>query len=85
MTDITARNELLIDSEQLEYLLDDDATLIVFVARIPHQCWLCLIQYVSPSELTCGIPPAVGKLQSIDKLTALFRRIGLAKQSTYCL
>ena len=31
MTDITVRNELLIDSEQLEYRLDDDATLIVFV------------------------------------------------------
>ena len=31
MTDITVRNELLIESEQLEYLLDDDATLIVFV------------------------------------------------------
>ena len=83
MTDSTIRNELLIDSEQLEYRLNDDATLIVFVGseaafnagHIPNSI------HVSPSELTCGIPPAVGKLPSIDKLTALFRRIGLTENS----
>ncbi len=83
MTDITVQKELLIDSEQLEYRLDDDATLIVFVGseaafnagHIPNSI------HVSPSELTCGIPPAVGKLPSIDKLTALFRRVGLTENS----
>ena len=83
ITKITVRNELLIDSEQLEYQLDDDATLIVFVGseavfnagHIPNSI------HVSPSELICGIPPAVGKLPSIDKLTVLFRRIGLTEDS----
>ena len=83
MTDITVRNELLIDSKQLEHRLGDETTLIVFVGseaafnagHIPNSV------HISPSELTCGIPPAVGKLPSIDKLTTLFRRIGLTEDS----
>lgn len=33
---------------------------------------------VAPEELVCGIPPVTGALPSVERLTRLFRRIGLA-------
>lgn len=35
---------------------------------------------VAPEELVSGIPPVTGALPSVERLTALFRRIGLAPQ-----
>lgn len=33
--------------------------------------------HLPPSSLVCGVPPATGKLPDIDRLTALFRGVGL--------
>lgn len=35
---------------------------------------------VTPEELVSGIPPVTGALPSVERLTALFRRIGLAPE-----
>lgn len=83
MTDITAWNELLISSEQLEEKINDAASIIIFIGsdaayvagHIPNSV------HILPSDLTSGIAPAIGKLPSGEKLNSVFRRIGLHKNS----
>ena len=74
---------LITEPLQLKAVLDEPDLLIVdlcnfdsySLGHIPRAI------HVHPSELISGIKPATGKLPSSDRLSALFSRIGLKKDS----
>jgi len=75
--------ELVLQTSQLDTLLDQANILLVFIgseeafrdAHIPGS------QHIRPSELVCGIAPAAGKIADADDLAFLFSRIGLNDNS----
>jgi thiosulfate/3-mercaptopyruvate sulfurtransferase len=72
---------LIIEPNELEPLLGNQDLIIIDTcqAQTYSQVHIPGAIHVSPSELVCGIPPAAGKLPGLDKLNALFSRIGLEK------
>lgn len=77
-------SELVIQTSQLDALIDRTSVLLVFVgseeayrkAHIPGS------HLIRPAELVCGVAPAVGKLPDADDLALLFSRIGLRDNHT---
>ena len=69
---------LLIEPETLQSALSRDDILLIDLCRdeIYAQSHLPGAVHISPSELVCGIQPAVGRLPSKEHLEALFSRIG---------
>lgn len=71
---------LLVEPEELAARLGDGRLLIVDLCR--EENWQAHhipgAVHVKPAELVCGVKPATGKLPDEGRLTALFRRIGLA-------
>ena len=69
---------LLIDTPSLQSLLNDENLLIVDLCHDENynQGHIPGAIHVSPSELVAGIPPAAGRLPSLEKLEQLFSRIG---------
>ncbi len=70
--------DLIIEPEQLEAKLNNPDLLIIDLsqAQTYAQVHIPGAIHVNPSELVSGIPPAVGKLPSIEQLKILFSRIG---------
>lgn len=74
---------LIIQADQLAHQLDNPDLLLVAVCseavfetgHIPGS------KLIKPSELICGVKPAVGKIPSEQALSDLFSRIGLAGTS----
>jgi thiosulfate/3-mercaptopyruvate sulfurtransferase len=74
---------LIVQVDQLALQLDNPDLLIIAVCskavfdagHIPGS------RLIQPSELICGIKPAVGKIPSENALTDLFSRIGLSNSS----
>lgn len=71
----------LIETTDLEAHLSDDNLLLVDLCRdeIYSQYHIPGAVHVAPSELVSGIKPATGKLPSVERLMALFSRIGYDK------
>ncbi len=74
------RLPLIVEPEALEAALPDDELLLITVCQpraylARHVPGSLLIR---PDELVSGIEPAVGKLPSAERLSALFSRVGLA-------
>ena len=77
-------SELVIQTSQLDALIDRTSVLLVFVgseeayrkAHIPGS------HLIRPAELVCGVAPAVGKLPDADDLALLFSRIGPLRAPT---
>ena len=69
---------ILIEPESLQAALGHDDLLLIDLCRdeIYAQSHLPGAVHISPSELVCGIQPAVGKLPAKAQLEALFSRIG---------
>ena len=69
---------LLIEPQTLQSALSRDDILLIDLCRdeIYAQTHLPGAVHISPSELVCGIQPAVGRLPSKEHLEALFSRIG---------
>jgi len=70
--------DLIIEPEQLEACLKDPELLIVDIsqAQTYAQVHVPGAVHINPSELVRGIPPAVGKLPTLEQLNSLFSRIG---------
>ncbi len=70
--------DLIIEPEQLEACLNNPELLIIDIsqAQTYAQVHVPGAIHVNPSELVCGIPPAPGKLPSLEQLNELFARIG---------
>lgn len=74
--------DLIIEPGQLEAFLNDPETkqnlkiVDLSQAQTYAQVHVPGATHISPSELVCGIPPAPGKLPSLEHLTTLFSRIG---------
>jgi thiosulfate/3-mercaptopyruvate sulfurtransferase len=70
--------ELIIEADDLEALLGSPELLLVDVsqAQTYQQFHVPGAVQVTPAELISGIPPATGKLPSLEQLTELFSRIG---------
>ena len=68
----------LIEPEVLAENLDDDRLMIIDLSSDENYARFHLpgAIHVNPAELVSGVKPAVGKLPSIERLTALFSRIG---------
>ena len=68
----------ILEPGELEPLLGSEELLVVDLCR--HENWakghIPGARHVEPTELICGIKPAVGKLPDLDKLNALFGRLG---------
>lgn len=75
---MTSSAPLLIEPAQLEPLLGHPELLVVDVCQPQTYAQLHVpgAVHINPMELVSGIPPASGKLPTIDRLTALFSRIG---------
>lgn len=68
---------VLLDAEELAAHLADDLLIVQVSARQQYDAaHIPGAVNVEPRELIAGVPPAVGRLPSIDQLMALFRRIG---------
>lgn len=78
---MTANLSLIIEPEELEPLLGYPELMIIDVCQPQTytQAHIPGAIHVNPAELVCGIPPATGKLPSLEQLNALFSRIGLSK------
>ncbi|MCZ6888870.1 MAG: rhodanese-like domain-containing protein [Gammaproteobacteria bacterium] len=74
----------IITAEQLVQRLDEAELLIVQVssAQMYQQAHIPSAVRVTPEELVSGVAPAIGRLPPIERLTALFRRIGLTEEKT---
>jgi thiosulfate/3-mercaptopyruvate sulfurtransferase len=70
--------DLIIESEQLEACLNNPDLLIIDLSQALTYAQIHVpgAIHVNPSELVCGIPPAVGKLPTLEQLNTLFARIG---------
>lgn len=72
---------LILEIEDLQSLLPDPGLLLVSVCQ--EQVFLAQhipgSVLVQPAELVSGIKPAVGKLPELDRLSALFSRLGLTE------
>ncbi|PCJ43405.1 MAG: thiosulfate sulfurtransferase [SAR86 cluster bacterium] len=70
--------DLIIEPSQLEACLDQPELLIVDLSQPQTyaQAHVPGAVHITPSELMCGIPPATGKLPTLEQLTSLFARIG---------
>lgn len=68
----------LLEAEQLEALLGDPRLLLVDCSQPQTYAQLHVpgAVHVPPAELVCGQPPAPGMLPSLERLEALFSRIG---------
>lgn len=73
---------LIIEVDQFQKLSGSPDLLPVAVCqpRVFAACHLPGSALVQPAELVSGISPAVGKLPSVDQLSALFSRIGLTSE-----
>ncbi len=73
--------ELIIEPDQLEDYLNQPELKIIDLSQIQNytQAHVPGAIHITPSELVCGIPPASGKLPTIEQLTKLFARIGYRK------
>ena len=69
---------LIIEPEQLEAVLDDPGLLIVDLCQSQTYAQLHVpgAVHVRPAELVEGVAPATGKLAPLDRLEAVFSRIG---------
>lgn len=69
---------LLIEPDQLEAVLTDPDILVVDICQ--PQTWQQIhipgAVHINPNELVLGLPPAPGKLPPLERLNALFARIG---------
>lgn len=70
--------DLIIEPEQLEACLNNPELLIIDLsqAQTYAQVHVPGAIHINPIELVCGIPPAVGKLPTLEQLSTLFARIG---------
>jgi len=70
--------DLIIEPAQLEACLDNTELLIVDLsqAQTYAQVHVPGAIHINPSELVCGIPPATGKLPTLEQLSSLFAQIG---------
>lgn len=70
--------ELIIEADELEAVLNHPQLLIIDVSQTQtyQQLHIPGAIHVKPSRLVCGIPPAVGKLPSLEQLTQLFSGTG---------
>lgn len=70
--------DLIIEAKQLEACLNSSDLLIVDLSQAQTYAQLHVpgAVHINPSELVCGIPPAVGKLPALEQLNTLFARIG---------
>ena len=71
---------LLIEAEQLAGHLDNRQLLILDASSADNYAKHHLpgAIHIAPSSLQCGIKPAAGKLPSVEQLTELFSKTGLA-------
>lgn len=74
--------ELIIEADELEAVLNHPQLLIIDVSQTQtyQQLHIPGAIHVEPSRLVCGIPPAVGKLPSLEQLTQLFSDIGYSPE-----
>jgi thiosulfate/3-mercaptopyruvate sulfurtransferase len=76
--DMTLNLGLLIEPDQLEAALTHPDLLIVDICQ--PQTWQQIhipgAVHINPNELVLGLPPAAGKLPPLERLNALFSRIG---------
>jgi len=74
--------DLIIEASELEAKLNNPELLIVDISQgqTYAQVHVPGAIHINPSELICGIPPAVGKLPTLEKLKALFARIGYSSK-----
>ncbi len=70
--------DLIIEASELEAKLNNPELLIVDISQEQTYAQVHVpgAIHINPSELICGIPPVVGKLPTLEKLKALFARIG---------
>lgn len=70
--------DLIIEPTQLEACLDHPELLIIDLSQTQTyvQSHVPGAIHITPAELVCGIPPASGKLPTLEQLTNLFARIG---------
>ena len=70
---------LLLEVEQLRPQLDDPRLLIIDLCQTSTyaQGHIPSAIHLPPSALQCGIPPAVGKLPTAERLSALFSQLGV--------
>ena len=66
------------EPEQLAEQLSDSRLMILDISTSAtyQQVHIPGAIHIAPAELTCGIPPATGKLPTLESLNALFSRIG---------
>ena len=69
---------LILEPAELEQVLKHPQLMIVDLSQAQTHAQLHIpgAIHVSPAELVSGVAPASGKLPSLDRLTALFSRIG---------
>lgn len=69
---------LIIEPEELELVIEHSDLMIIDLCQdqVYSQLHIPGAIHITPAELMCGIPPASGKLPSLESLNALFSRIG---------
>jgi thiosulfate/3-mercaptopyruvate sulfurtransferase len=69
---------LIIEPEELESLLDHQELMIIDLShpQTYSQVHIPGAIHITPSELVCGIPPASGKLPTLEQLNVLFSKMG---------
>ena len=74
----------LITAEALNQRLDDPNVRVIEVTSLPavQPGYIPNAVRIDSQELTCGIPPATGKLPTKDQLEAAFGRIGYTDSQT---
>lgn len=76
-----ASNPTVVTAEELASRLAQDESLLVVqvtTRQVFDAVHIAGSVCVEPAELVSGAPPATGRLPDIERLTALFRRLGLA-------
>ncbi|MDC0598280.1 rhodanese-like domain-containing protein [Gammaproteobacteria bacterium] len=75
---MTFKLDLIIEPEELEAVIGQPGLTIIDLCQEQTyaQAHIQGSIHINPAELVCGIPPASGKLPSLEQLSSLFSRIG---------